>query len=412
MTIENGNINSDSCQTSLSELATNTPLTAELEQIFNCIPYRDLLKAMLGKRTRAFSPLGRPGYDLEVMLKAYLAGYAMGMKNTNDIIRRLQEDPIFALVCGFDITKGLPHRTTFNRFFAKLIDFQAMVDQCLNGIATKLHDLLPGFGKIVAIDPTPVHSHSNPDKKVVSDPQAGWVYKEGKERKKWEWGYRLHLLTDITYELPIAKETTIAAEGETKVILPLLRKAKCELPWFSPEIVIADPGYDKYEVFEGIVKEFNAEPIIKHAKALPEITGSPAAPFCPAGLPLIYRRWDKNKGLQYQCPERAGRASCPLPEKCRLKTVWVRPVHDYRRFGYRIRRGSEQWKELYHRRPATERVNSRLKDKRRLDSHCFRGLDKMNLHNTFSVLVMQAMALTYAQAGKLDKVRISARRIA
>lgn len=39
-----------------------------------------------------------------------------------------------------------------------------------------------------------------------------------------------------------------------------------------------------------------------------EISGSSAAPLCPGGLPLIYRTWDKDKGLQYQCPEKAGRA--------------------------------------------------------------------------------------------------------
>lgn len=27
--------------------------------------------------------------------------------------------------------------------------------------------------------------------------------------------------------------------------------------------------------------------------------------------------------------------------------MWVRPVHDYRRFGYRVKRGTEQWARLY-----------------------------------------------------------------
>ena len=226
----------------------------------------------------------------------------------------------------------------------------------------------------------------------------------------------MHLLTDVIYELPIAKETTIAADGEKKVALPLLRKAKLELPWFSPKAIIGDPAYDKHEIYEGVVTEFDAEPIIKlaakSAEPPPQITGSSAAPCCPANLPPIYRGWDKSKGLKYQCPEKAGRAPCPLAEKCPPKMIWVRPVHDYRRFGYRLSRGSQQWKELYHQRPATERVNSRLKDKRRLNSHCFRGLKKINLHCTLAVLVMQAMALAKVKAGELDALRVTARKIA
>ncbi len=346
------------------------------------------------------------------MLKAYLAGYVFGVRSTNELIRRLQDDPVFALICGFEISKKPPCRRTFNRFIKKLVKNQDLIDKCLNEITSKLHDLLPGFGDEVAVDPTPVHSHSNGNKKVISDLDAGWMVKGGMGRKKWEWGLRLHLLVDANWEIPIAKEVTAPADGEKKVVLPLLRKAKSELPWFSPTVVIGDKGYDKYEIFEAIVKEFDAEPIIKHANPLPEITGSPAAPICPGGLCLIYRSWDKSKGLQYQCPERAGKAHCPLAEKCRLKTVWVHPVRDYRRFGYRMARNSEKWLELYHKRVAVERTISRLKDKRRLKHHCFRGVKIVNLHCTLAIIVMQAMALAKVKAGEIDALRESARKIA
>lgn len=412
MTIINPNTDTELCQCSVAALASQTPVATELDEIFECIPYKELEQTVLAARTRAFSPLGRSGYSLPVMLKAYLAGYVFGVRSTNDLIRRLQDDPVFGLVCGFDISQKPPCRKTFSRFIRKLAKHQALIDRCLNQIATKLHDLLPGFGDEVAIDPTPVHSHSKGNKKVISDPDAGWMVKAGGERKKWAWGLRLHLLVDANWELPIAKDVTSPKDGEKKVILPLLRKTKSELTWFNPTVVIGDKGYDKYEVFEKIVKEFDAEPVIKHANPLPEITGSPAAPICPAGLCLIYRSWDKNKGLQYQCPEKAGKASCPLAERCRLKTIWIHPVRDYRRFGYRIARNSEGWQELYHRRVAVERTISRLKDKRRLNSHCFRGVKMVNLHCSLAIIVMQAMALAKVKAGQFDTLRASVRKIA
>lgn len=415
MTNYNGTIALDSCQTSLGKLLETTPLAAELEDIFNCVSCKELEDAILAKRTRAFSPLGRFGYSVTGLLRAYLAGYVLGVKNTNDLLRRLQEDPVLATVCGFDYQTP-PCRRTFIRFTKKLMEHQDLLDKCLSQIITKLSESLPDFGKQVAVDATPVHSHSNPDKKTISDSQAGWVYKEGNERKRWVFGYRLHLVVDANYELPIAKEATVYNEGEKMVVIPLLNKAKSEFPWFSPQAVICDKGYDSSAVYEAIAKEFNADPIInmrgKAGAESPEITGSSAAPRCPGGLPLIYRSWDKNKGLQYRCPEKAGRAICPLSEKCTIKMMWVKPVHDYRRFGYRIKRGTEEFSAIYRKRVSVERVNSRLKDKRRLDSHCLRGLQKLNLHCTMSVLAMNAMALAKIRTGKLDDIRSSTRRLA
>ena len=400
-------------QVGLADLLHNAPLTHELDSVFNCISYRELEKAILAKRTRAFSPLGRFGYPVPVLLKAYLAGYILGVKNTNDLIRRLQEDPILSTVCGFDY-RNVPCRRTFIRFTKKLLEHQELIDKCLNQITTKLSESLPEFGKYVAVDATPVHSHSNPDNKTISDPEAGWVIKEGNEHKKWAFGYHLQLIVDATWELPIAKQTITSSVSEKTAAIPLLNKAKADYSWFKPEAVICDKGYDSSVVYEAIAKEIGADPIInmigRGGKEAPEITGSSAAPSCPGGIPLIYRSWDKDKGLQYQCPEKAGRALCPLAEGCPMKMIWVKPVHDYRRFGYRIKRGTEEFKAIYRKRVAVERVNSRLKDKRRLDSHCLRGLQKLNLHCTLSVLAMNAMAL--AKVGNLQDVRSSSRRIA
>ena len=90
----------------------------------------------------------------------------------------------------------------------------------------------------------------------------------------------------------------------------------------------------------------------------------------------------------------------------------MRPVHDYRRFGFRIKRGTEEWKDLYHKRVAAERVNSGLKEFRRLEGHCFRLFDRINTHTTLSVLTMQAMALAQAKAGRTERVRVRARQVA
>lgn len=411
MTIFNCNKDSRYCQDEFSQ----SPIVTELEDIFVGISYESLLETILSERTRAFSPLGRFGYPLESLLRGVLASHYLGLKSTAHIVRRLQEDTILAVTCGFG-PRNIPHRSTFSRFIKRLSKHQDLVDQCLSQTTSELKLLLPGFGKVVVVDSTPVRSYSNPDKESVSDPEAGWIAKGGSRKdKEWHFGYRLHMVVDANYELPISKKQTSAKIQDIRMMLPLLRETEENLPWFHPDVVIADKGYDSGDNYQGIVQEFDASPIIplaaKSKGEPPEITGSPAAPYCSAGLSLVYRSWDRNKGIQYECPERAGKAFCPLALKCGLKTVWVRPVHDYRRFGYRIKRGTEQWKELYRERVSIERVNSRLKETRRLEDHCFRGFDRINIHTTLSVLVMQAVALAKAKAGQMDKIRTCVRQV-
>ncbi len=413
LTIFNSATKEAESQTSLGGLASYTPLSTELDEIFNCIPYQKLIKAMYDdKKKKAFSPLGRPNYPFKMMLKAYLASYILGVKSTNDLIRRLQENPILALVCGFDLGKPLPHRTTFNRFFNKLIKYQLLVDECLNEITARLHDLIPDFGGIVAIDATPIHSHSHPNKNPISDPEAGFVYKGGTEGKcKWGFGYYFHLVIDANLELPIAGRLSFWDEREKALAIPLLKQAYDGLPWLEMETVLADAAYDGSHIFEDIVREFDAEPIIDLAtKRVPLVSGSAERPICPGGLPLVHRRRVRGQN-EWACPARLGKATCPLPEKCSLKVAIVNPGHDYRRFGYHVPRTSPQWQELYNKRTAIERVFSRLKDKRRLNSHCFRGFSKINLHCTLSILVMQAMALSKVQSGYSDEIRVCGRRI-
>lgn len=379
----------------------------ELSQVFDCLPWPRLVAKLQLERW-----IGRSGYSIQMMLKAYLASYFLNMRNTNALIRRLQEDRTLRELCGFTKAKQLPNRRTFNRFLDRLELHQDLIQWCINNMLTELREILPDFGSLVAVDATDVHSHSDCDKIAVSDSEAGFVIKEGTTggRKKWAWGYKLHLVADAAYELPIAMSFTPGNHREMAEMMPLLRATKARLSWFSPRYIIADKGYDDYKNFEGVVKEFDADPIIKARMETP-IFGTPAQPFCVAKLPLVYRCWDKNKGLQYQCPERARKATCPLPEKCSLKTVWVRPVQDYRRFGYRVPRHTEDWDIIYTYRVGIERIFSRLKGQRRLDAHCFRGLKKIELHCTLAMLCLVVGALAKARSHQVDELRDCARRV-
>jgi hypothetical protein len=111
---------------------------------------------------------------------------------------------------GLDAER-LPSRSTFNRFVTRLSKHQDLVEECLSQVTTRLQELLPDFGENMAVDSTIVRSHSNLNKKVVSDPEASWTAKTGSNGKKqWFWGYKLHLAVDADYELPLAMTVTTA----------------------------------------------------------------------------------------------------------------------------------------------------------------------------------------------------------
>ncbi len=91
--------------------------------------------------------------------------------------------------------------------------------------------------------------------------------------------------------------------------------------------------------------------------------------------------------------------------------IWDKPDGDLRLFG-RPRRESEEWRSLYSMRHAVERVFKGLKESRRLERHCVRGLRQISLHATMSVLAFQETALIHIRAGETEDMRWMVRKVA
>ena len=104
------------------------------------------------------------GYLAKKMWRAYMLSFILNMDCTNDLIRDLEENPNLIEICGFDMSKPLPNRRTFNRFICSLAEHQDMVERFLDRVISQLAQRLPGFGVTVAIDSSSVRSHSHPGK--------------------------------------------------------------------------------------------------------------------------------------------------------------------------------------------------------------------------------------------------------
>ena len=202
------------------------------------------------------------GFQMVPLWKAYLLSFILNMDCTNDLVRKLEENPSFAEISGFNMDVPLPSRKTFDRMIITLIEHHELIESLIHKAVDQLKQKLPDFGVTVAIDSTPVKSHSNPNKREISDGEAGFIAKDGISHKTWKWGYKLHILADTTWELPITCYVTLAKESDVTNLIPLVEKAKKRFDWFKPWHIIADKGYDASYNYKAI-SDMGSIPIIK-----------------------------------------------------------------------------------------------------------------------------------------------------
>ena len=184
----------------------------ELQAVFDSLDDAALLVEL-----QSYRWTGRQGYPLIALWRAYTASFVLNLPHTNALIRRLEDDPLLRAVCGFD--GALPSRWTFNRFISRLSFHQDLVEQCLATLTSRLAEMLPDFGAKVAVDSTAVRTHSNPNRRTISDLEASWTAKTSARAKKggkdWHFGYKYHCLTDVTHGIPITGFTTTAKRNDS-----------------------------------------------------------------------------------------------------------------------------------------------------------------------------------------------------
>ena len=394
------------------EVLSNSQGSAGLDEI------RAVLEAVdasaLVTRLEEYRPVGRKGYPLTALWRAYFVSFILGLSSTNALIRRLQDDPELRLLCGFS---QLPHRTTFNRFISRLNNHSDLVEDCHAALTDRLAELLPGLGQKVAVDSTVVRTHSNPNRKEVSDPEASWTRKnstKAKGGKEWYWGYKYHLLADATHGIPLYGYTTTASRNDSPELPRLLSQAEAAHPWLRPTHVMADKGYDSRANHEAAAGRdaILVCPARRYAnnRLYEGIYTERGVPTCVGMVEMEYVDTDPEKGHLYRCPP----GGCHLADRKGVRychdDVWVNRSDNPRLFGP-IRQGSPEWKTLYRLRQSVERVFKSMKESRRLERHFVRGLRRVSLHASMSTLGFVATFLVKLLAGE-GSPRWMVRRVA
>ena len=315
---------------SLQDTPTRTavqepPIVGELQRLFRAVDDTPLISALMQPRR------GPKGHHPRILFRSFLAKHYMGLQSTDALIRMLWNNPWVAKACGITNPYDIPHKSTFSRFFTKLT--RKRILPLLKGISRDLvrrhYETLPGFGQRVAIDSSTLKGWSNPGKPKASDGDAGWSIKQNTHGKnEYKFGYKLHLMVDCEYELPISANISAGNVHDSQRASNLLSEARFTYRPFHPSAVIADKGYSSDALRRLIKRQYRAEPVIDPNR----------------GHKRAVARTDKTAG----------------------------------------------WRAIYRQRQAVERTFSRLKGQRSLDSIRVQRLRKVTAHCYLRLIAMQA----------------------
>ena len=364
---------------------------------------------------------GRKGYSVRGMWSALIAGVLRQAHSLTEVVRLLERDKDTRLVCGFS-QDNIPSHDALSRFLKKLVVHEDLLEKCFSELVKEARGNLPEFGDKLAVDSTDIRAYANGHRKIPSDTDARWGAKgashhgapaKDKQRETYYWfGYKLHLVVDALYELPVSFKLTAADESDTTQMVDLLSKAGADQAESRPKAVIADKGYDSRDNNKFIFEKCQAAPIIpireRAGEQLPDICNAKGTPLCSCGLAMSYWGRDGNY-LKYRCPETVGKAVCQSRFKCTASSygyVLKLPIADDPRRHPPIPRESQKWQRLYKLRTAVERVNSRVKELLGLGSITVRGKAKVAVKALLSLVVMLAAAVAMARRNRLAELRV------
>lgn len=398
---------------------------------------------------------GRDDYPIRAVWNSLLAGIVYQHVSIESLRRELLRNGELRRMCGFDPLVGgaaVPPAWAYTRFLQQLLNHQALIEALFDRLVTALGELVPDLGQRLAIDSKAVTSAGKPTTKSSADGRrdgdADWGTKkyQGVTTKGTAWekvkswfGYKLHVLIDATYELPVAYTVTRASAADTSQLLPLVEQHAARHPEIAARAATcaADRGYDSAVNNRQLYDDFGIAPIIairnqwkdqgdegcggaedrNTRQVFPERCDNIMYDYqgrifcydCTTGnqRPLAFSGYEQDRRtLKYTCPIKAYGGTCPMAADCPHYGKSVRiPLTVDRRVFTPIARSSYKWQREYDRRTAVERVNSRLDVSFGWERHFVRGLNKMKVRVGLSLIVMAAMALGHLKEGRMECMR-------
>jgi hypothetical protein len=369
---------------------------------------------------------GRDDFPVRAMWNGLLAGIIFEHTKQESFFRELSRNVQLRYMCGFDMGK-LPRSHNYSRFLKNLMKHQDLIESMFDALVNELMLLLPDFGERLAVDSKNIASfakRSNRKEKKDGrrdlDADLGIKKYSGKhaDGSLWEkvvkcFGYKLHLIVDSKYELPVAYEVTKASRPDVKEGEELINKLASKNHGIIErcEYLSGDKGYDS-TVFTEILYGMGIHPIIdtrtmwQDEKERLVFNDGREIYYKENGDVYCYgpesgkrhlmtnNGYDKERNcLRKGCAAKKMGIECPDISVCSYRGGIRIPLDTDRRIFTSIDRTSYKWEREYKKRTAVERVNSRLDVSFGFENHTIRGKDKMELRCSLAMIIMLSLAV-------------------
>ena len=423
--------------------------------VLSVLPDEQMVSFLEQKRGK-----GRDDYPIRPIWNAVIAGIVYQHPSAESLRRELRRNGELRQICGFDPLlgeKAVPSKDAFSRFLELIIEQSDFLTNMFHQLIDELKNKLPDLGVKTAVDSKAIPSFGKPvrdEEKLKEedrrrDIDADWGVKTYKGTRKdgtaWEkvvkwFGYKLHLLVDSKYEMPLAFELDVASSSDMTHLTPLVEDLEEHHKEIHDDMdeTAADKGYDSAENNAALYDDHGVKPVIdmramwknkKFETLFPErydvfCYDESAKVYCSypsmrkgedelRELAFVGFEKDRNT-LKYRCPAAAFGFECSGRAECEtLSTIGVGdfgrvvrvPLELDRRIFTPIARHTDKWEKAYDRRTSVERVNSRLDQVLGFEHHTIRGKAKMEMRVTLALVVMLAMALGRIRLGQNEKMR-------
>jgi len=404
-----------------------------LRLVLDYMPDEALMRTLERRRGK-----GRDDYPVRAVWNSILAGIVFQHDTVEKLRRELMRNGQLREMCGFG--NQVPPSWVYTRFLKTLMEYEALIDSMFHHIVQELSEALPGFGKHLAMDSKAVTSfakrknkNETPDGRRDIDADYGrkeyrGVHEDGtlwKKIVKW-FGYKLHLIVDATYELPVMFSVTKASEPDINEAHRMLMQMEKKQPDVleAAETMAADKAYDDTKLITILWDQYNIKPVIDIRNMWRDedktrvlegkenvVYDYKGTVFCVCPETGVQREmagggFEKDRNtLKKLCPAKQygtackGEAKCPVAQGIRI------PLTEDRRIFTPIDRSSYKWERMYAKRTAVERVNSRLDVSFGFELHTIRGMAKMKMRCGLALSVMLAMALGRIKENQAEKMR-------
>lgn len=299
-----------------------------LRLVLEQLPDQELMRKLERERGKR-----RDDYPVRAVGNSLPAGVVFQHPSVASLRRELLRNAQLRWLCG--LQEKVPPAAVYSRLLRKLLGQPLELERIFARLVQELGEVLPDFGRQLAIDGKAIRSHARPGKKDATtlpparagrrESDANWGAKtyarlgaEGTvtHRKVLWYSVKLHLMVDAAYELPVGFTVTRAAAAELPRAEKLLEQLADRQPWLleRAELLLGDRGYDGTGFLTRLWDEYQIKPVfdIRNSWQDGEATRRLTPPSLPSSGPpsqvaifLSFSHAHSKDFQAYQQPEHA-----------------------------------------------------------------------------------------------------------